>query len=343
MLLTLVLLIAGLASTVTGLVGFTRGSRRLSLGLAVVAGIALLALSGAVWLEEQGQQQPLLILLVLTLVVGSLAYLALALFLVVNGPVVLARESLSLGNALALISGLGMLVLPPWVLGRIGELSTSDGPLRPAVLGMAALLLVLIALVYVALCFAVFVVSLVLYLRLPRRSAVGAIVVLGAGLVNGRVTPLLASRLDRALAPDLPSTVPIITSGGQGPDEPRPEGEAMRDYLVDQGVDPGRVRPENRSRTTRENLVYSAEIAGAGVPLVVVTSAYHSFRTALLTRRLGLTARVVGARTARYYAPSALLREFVAVMREHWRLHLVLAALMVLAVGALAWESLQYR
>lgn len=194
-------------------------------------------------MEEQGQQQPLLILLVLTLVVGSLAYLALALFLVVNGLVVLARESLSLGNALALISGLGMLVLPPWVLGRIGELSTSDGPLRPAVLGMAALLLVLSALVYVALCFAVFVVSLVLYLRLPRRSAVGAIVVLGAGLVNGRVTPLLASRLDRALAPDLPSTVPIITSGGQGPDEPRPEGEAMRDYLVDQGVDPGRVRP----------------------------------------------------------------------------------------------------
>lgn len=79
------------------------------------------------------------------------------------------------------------------------------------------------------------------------------------------------------------------------------------------------------------------------MPLVVVTSAYHSFRTALLTRRLGLTARVVGARTARYYVPSALLREFVAVMREHWRLHLVLAALMVLAVGALAWESLQYR
>jgi len=45
---------------------------------------------------------------------------------------------------------------------------------------------------------------------------------------------------------------------------------------------------------------------------------------------------VVGARTARYYVPSAFLREFAALLIENkWVSVIALAPLLVLAVGIL--------
>jgi len=70
----------------------------------------------------------------------------------------------------------------------------------------------------------------------------------------------------------------------------------------------------------------------------VVTSSYHVFRAALLTRNLKLDAHVVGAPTARYYLPGAVIREFAAVMRDHLRIHLVAALVtIVLTLVFTAW------
>lgn len=339
----LILLVAGAASIGAGLVGFVRGRRRMSLGVAVLAGVVVLVMAGAVALARAGLEQPLIVVGLLVAAGAALAYVTLAGFLIVNGVVVLARESFSLGNSLALLTGILMIGLPEVLLRLVAVVTDSVASTSVVVVLLVVVLGVLVALAYAAVCFLVFALSTVLYLRLPRRKDAGAVVVLGSGLVGGRVTPLLASRLERAAALELPDSVPIITSGGQGADESRPEGEAMREYLVRAGVDPDRVIAETESSTTRENLVNSARIAGDGVPLVVVTSAYHTFRAAMLTRRLGLRARVVGARTARYYVPSALLREFVAVMRDHWRTHVVFGVLIVGALAALGWEALSLR
>lgn len=71
-----------------------------------------------------------------------------------------------------------------------------------------------------------------------------------------------------------------------------------------------------------------------GYRCAVVTNDYHAFRAALMARRAGVNGHVVGARTARYYWPSATIREFVAVLAEHRALHLVLVAGLV-TVGVL--------
>ena len=174
---------------------------------------------------------------------------------------------------------------------------------------------------------------------------VDAVIVLGAGLRGDRVTPLLASRLDRghevldrsrARGRD---TV-IITSGGQGPDEVVPEAVAMANHLVETGVDPGLIVLEDASTSTEENLRFSAEVAreqGIDGRFAVVTNNYHAFRAALLMRQAGLPGFAVGAPTARYFWPSAILREYVAILRDHrW----INAAILLLLCLPLVWSLL---
>jgi uncharacterized SAM-binding protein YcdF (DUF218 family) len=51
--------------------------------------------------------------------------------------------------------------------------------------------------------------------------------------------------------------------------------------------------------------------------VAVVTSNFHAFRAALLMRRAGLPGYTIGAPTAGYYWPSASIREYVAILRDH--------------------------
>lgn len=74
------------------------------------------------------------------------------------------------------------------------------------------------------------------------------------------------------------------------------------------------------------------DAAGQGL---IVTSDYHVLRAAILARRLDLPAQATGARTARYYWPSAMLREFIAVIVGRRRLHLVLGTLIAVPLPVL--------
>ena len=76
---------------------------------------------------------------------------------------------------------------------------------------------------------------------------------------------------------------------------------------------------------------------------LIVTSDYHVLRAAILARRLGVPAQASGARTARYYWPSAMLREFVALLVGRRRLHLVLGGLLALPLPALLLIVGQFR
>lgn len=103
-------------------------------------------------------------------------------------------------------------------------------------------------------------------------------------------------------------------------------------YLGDRGVPPERILLEDKSTTTAENLRFSAGLLaehGRAGRVLVVTSNYHVFRAAVLSRRLRLRMNVIGAPTAFYFVPSAFLREFVALLAQYWRTNL--AACVVLA------------
>lgn len=267
-------------------------------------------------------------------VLAPVALLVLAGFLVANGVRTARRGGRSLADLLSLVAGVGVLV---FLVGAV--LLLRDGsPVATAVLVLALALGG-----YVGVAFVVFLVAALGYGRARFPEQVDAVVVLGAGLAHGEVTPLLRSRLDRGIAVFERSraagrTPVVIPSGGQGDDEPRAEATAMAEYLVAHGVPAELVHPEDRSRNTEENLRFSRTVqqeAGAAGRTLVVTNDYHVMRAAMLARDTGGAAQVVGAPTASWYVPSAFLREFAAVVVLHRWGH---AAALVVVVGV--WAAL---
>lgn len=261
-----------------------------------------------------------------------LCVLALAGFLVANGVTMVRKEGRSLGNLLSLVAGLALLGVP--VLAAALVLT-----LHPVALGVAGLIFV--AAGYLGVFFVVFLGYSLFYLRNTRVTSPAAIVVLGSGLIDGKVPPLLRGRIDRAV--ELWRTHPgavLIPSGGQGEDEPRPEAEAMAEYMIDSGVPAGAILPEDRSRTTRENLLNAQAVLRQRRPspesaeVVAVTSNYHALRAALTARDVGSSAQVIGAPTAWYFLPSAFLREYVAVLARHRGMHVVLLTPFVVLAAA---------
>ncbi len=80
----------------------------------------------------------------------------------------------------------------------------------------------------------------------------------------------------------------VVLSGGDGSQDAS-VAEAMRTFLVSQGVPGNAIQLEPRSRSTRENALYTKELL-AGVPgrKVLLTSDYHMFRALRAFRKVGL-------------------------------------------------------
>lgn len=157
----------------------------------------------------------------------------------------------------------------------------------------------------------------------PRRNQ-DFIIVLGSGLINDKVPPLLASRINKAIdfywkqaAVNTPPT--IIFSGGQGPDEGLPEAEAMQKYAVEKGIPLEHTVQENRSVNTYQNMSFSKEIMDSLKPngkyrSIFTTNNFHLFRAGIYARQAGLNSQGIGSKTAFYYWPNAMIREYVAIV-----------------------------
>lgn len=277
----------------------------------------------------------------LVFLVGPMAALFLAGFLIVNGFTMLRREGRSLGNLLSLLAGFAIIGV-----GSIAFVAVSGRGDAALVAGCVAILLLAGYLGYLLFSFLIYA---LFYSKLPYRGAPDFVIVLGSGLIGSRVPPLLASRLvkareihDQSKAAGVSSR--IIVTGGQGADEARSEASAMAEYLVELGVPAGDVLLEDQARNTEENLGYSKAImdaASADYSSIVVTNNFHVFRAALLARRLGMETQAVGSKTAGYFLPSAALREFIGLLAMYKWLHLAFAALVVGGILALFIVSVQ--
>ncbi|MFD8565813.1 YdcF family protein [Streptomyces sp. NPDC059639] len=315
--------------------GVVRDRRRVSnavlLGLSVVfAGIALF-LKLASEREELGRSLALALLMLAVLGVITLAW-----FLIVNGITMVRKEGRSPANLLSLGAGLALVALLA-LLGTALALHTHT------LLVAAATAVALSG--YVAFLFLCFLVYGGLYARLRIRRRADFVVVLGSGLIGGTtVPPLLASRLDRARKEHARLSRKgrrpvLVASGGQGPDEKLPESHAMADYLVAEGFPADLIEREDRSTTTDENLTFSKALMEKANPdyrCVIVTNNYHVFRAAVTARRTGVRGQVVGAPTASYFWPSAMIREFVALLVSYRRTNAALF-LLVLLSGLFIW------
>ena len=148
---------------------------------------------------------------------------------------------------------------------------------------------------------------------------VAAVIVLGSGTVDGKPTPTLAARLDRAvpIIKSQPQAV-VITSGGVGFGRSRSEADIMATYLQEtHGIPLARIVQEGASTSTEENLINSqAILADQGValsdPIAIVTSDFHTIRSAAIARHQGYQQPILLA------SPTPLSVRYNAWFREYF-------------------------
>ncbi len=150
------------------------------------------------------------------------------------------------------------------------------------------------------------------------------VIVLGCRIrPDGTLYPLIRGRVDRAIAFQRAQEAAtgkravLIPSGGRGEDEPEAEASAMARYMRQQGVPGELILPEDRSRTTRENLCFSRELIrrrGGGEKAAFSTSSYHVYRGGILAAEDGWNLDGMGSPTKWYFWPNAFLREFIGLL-----------------------------
>jgi uncharacterized SAM-binding protein YcdF (DUF218 family) len=104
-----------------------------------------------------------------------------------------------------------------------------------------------------------------------------------------------------------------VLSGGKVFGETETEAESLKRALTARGIDPKRLITEEKSRSTKENFLFSAPLYPEGVRRVlVVTGAYHSFRARLLAKECFGEKEAVfyGTKAPPFFLPHLLLREF---------------------------------
>jgi uncharacterized SAM-binding protein YcdF (DUF218 family) len=244
----------------------------------------------------------------------------LVLALLASGFKMLARGGRSIGDLLGGLTGLaliGVVLVGFWLITLNGRWSLALG------------VWLLLAASWLGFLFMSMVIYQWFYSVISARRPPDFIVALGAGLADGKVGRVLASRVRKAAQigsswQSRGHSPVLVMSGGQGSDEPRPEAAAMAEYAIDDLRVPGElVLLEDASTNTEENLRYTAKLVEADPRLgpeatgLAVTSNFHVLRTADLARRLGLPIQVAGAPVSWYYWPAGMVREFVAELVNH--------------------------
>ena len=292
--------------------------------LAVVATILLV---GALTYERRPE-----ILLGEILLIG-LALLIVPFFLMFNGIEVMKKEGRSLKHALPLL--LGIVIL----LGEIMVfLTVISGSMEMPRLWLSLCLFGGASIFYGSLVFLSFVLYTLVIQIVPHTRDFDYVAILGCALKkDGTPGNLLKSRLDKAVRVYRRDKTPpyLIPSGGRGADEVCSEADAMYFYLLQQGIPPEMIIEEDQSANTYENLRNTKAIVDARSgrkKFAFVTSSYHVYRAWYYCRKQGINCVGIGAPVAFYYWPSAMIREFAAIVLEKRHLLLFLLGWLVFLV-----------
>lgn len=153
----------------------------------------------------------------------------------------------------------------------------------------------------------------------PARGQECTVVVLGCQVFpDGHPSLMLRGRIQAAYRylTDHPEAV-CIASGGQSGSEPVSEAQCIRDTLVSMGIAPERILLEDRSRSTEENLAFSARlIAEQGLPTAVAVASdnFHQLRAAIWAQRSGLTPYSDGCASPWFLTAGYWARETAALL-----------------------------
>ena len=139
-----------------------------------------------------------------------------------------------------------------------------------------------------------------------------AILVLGAGLKNGKPSPVLKDRLDTAYEAYIKgASSKIIVSGDHGRKN-YDEVNVMKDYLISKGVPSDDIFMDHAGFSTYDTIYRAKEIFLCD-KVLIITQKFHIFRSLYIAKKLDLEAEGVSA-TLRHYSEETKfeLREILA-------------------------------
>lgn len=192
--------------------------------------------------------------------------------------------------------------------------------------------------------------QILIFGRIPviADSGLDYLIVLGAQVRGEEPSKTLRLRLDKAAEYALqnPETT-LILSGGQGENEAVSEAEAMKIYLLEQGVSEDRMVLEARSSSTVENIAYSRELVdklwsrrlqklqearrskrALGLAAIdreierpmrigILTSNFHLYRAKMIAKHQGLTeVSGIAAESDRILLIHFCFRDGLAILKD---------------------------
>ena len=169
---------------------------------------------------------------------------------------------------------------------------------------------------------------------------------------DGTLTPILKGRVDKAIEFSKHQEevenkeLTFIPSGGQGSDEVTSEAEAMKNYLVEQGVNPTNIIIENQSKNTIQNMVNSKKIIDENKKdgkVAFATTNYHVFRSGVIANSHGIDCEGIGSHTKWYFYANAMIREFIANLFVQKKEHLALISIINISLLALVLIGYKYN
>ena len=144
------------------------------------------------------------------------------------------------------------------------------------------------------------------------------VIVLGAQIYEYGPSVVLRYRLDKTIEylQENPETICIV-SGGQGENEPFTEAEGMANYLMQKGIDKDRIRKEESSQNTIQNIRFSMALMEEGSSVGIITNNFHLFRALAIAKKQGLSNCVgIPADSKAIYLPNNMLREFFGILKD---------------------------
>ena len=156
---------------------------------------------------------------------------------------------------------------------------------------------------------------------------------------DGTLTPLLKGRVDKAIEfrnKQMEMTgkdLVFIPSGGKGNDEIISEAEAIKNYLLDNGIKNKHILLEDKSRNTYQNIKFSNKLINdKKANIAYSTTNYHVLRAGLIATEQGLKLEGIGSKTKLYFWINAFIREFIGTLYSEKRKHIIVFLLIMLVI-----------
>jgi uncharacterized SAM-binding protein YcdF (DUF218 family) len=162
-----------------------------------------------------------------------------------------------------------------------------------------------------------------LHLKIREHSSldvpeqVDYIIILGARVKGTTPSLALQYRIEAAAKylKDNQNTI-AIASGGKGEGEDISEAIAIKNGLINEGIEASRIFLEDESTDTVENITNSMKLIPAGLSKgLIVSNDFHIFRAKLIAKDLGLQLAGLPADTPTIAIPKSYSREYLAITK----------------------------